>query len=130
MNTRNKKGSAKRRSRGILSGIAHIRCSFNNTLVTITDLNGNTLNWSNGGKVGFKGSRKATPFAGGKSSTSAATEAIAIGLKSVDAKISGFGPGRDLAIRNLYSSGLKINSITDVTPLPHNGVRPSKKRRI
>ena len=120
----------KKVNRGITNGIATIHCSFNNTIITVTDTDGNALGWGSGGIAGFKGSRKATPFASSKASSNVAKEAMQIGLKSIDIKIKGFGPGRDPAIRGLYNAGLKINSLSDVTPLPHNGVRPAKKRRI
>jgi small subunit ribosomal protein S11 len=130
MNKKQYTKTKKKINRGILSGIANIHCSFNNTIITITDIKGNVLGWSNGGTVGFKGSRKATPFASSKASNSLAQEALQMGLKNLDIRVKGFGPGRDPAIRGLYNAGLKINSLSDVTPLPHNGVRPPKKRRI
>jgi small subunit ribosomal protein S11 len=119
----------KRVNRGILSGIAHIHASFNNTIITITDPQGNALVSSSAGASGFKGARKSTPFAGGKASRTAGEHALNVGVKNIDILVSGPGPGRESAIRSLNSSGLNITSITDVTPLPHNGCRPSKKRR-
>lgn len=110
--------------------IANIKCTFNNTLVTFTDLNGNVICWSSGGKVGFKGSRKSTPFAAQMAAETAAKEAIEAGVKEVDIRIKGAGAGRETAIRAIGNSGLKVKSIIDVTPIPHNGCRPRKKRRI
>ena len=111
-------------------GIAHIKSSFNNTIVTITDLQGNTISWASAGKVGFKGSRKSTPFAAQLAAETAAKEAMELGLQKVDIEVKGPGAGREAAIRALQAAGLEILSIKDVTPIPHNGCRPPKKRRV
>ena len=111
-------------------GVAHIKASFNNVLVTITDVYGNTISWSTAGKNGFKGSRKNTPFAAQVTSEAAAKEAHDLGLKRVDVLIKGPGAGRDAAIRALNTAGLLIMSIKDITPIPHNGCRPPKRRRV
>ncbi|MCB0746750.1 MAG: 30S ribosomal protein S11 [Ignavibacteriae bacterium] len=111
-------------------GIAHIKATFNNVLVTITDVYGNTISWSSAGKNGFKGSRKNTPYAAQTTSEAAAKEAHDLGLKRVDVFIKGPGSGRDAAIRALNTAGLHIMSIKDITPIPHNGCRPPKRRRV
>lgn len=111
-------------------GIAHIKASFNNVLVTITDVYGNTISWSSAGKNGFKGSRKNTPFAAQVTAEAAAKEAHDLGLKRVDVLVKGPGSGRDAAIRALNTAGLHIMSIKDITPIPHNGCRPPKRRRV
>jgi small subunit ribosomal protein S11 len=111
-------------------GVAHIKASFNNVLVTVTDVYGNTISWSSAGKNGFKGSRKNTPFAAQVTSESAAKEAYDLGLRRVDVLIKGPGAGRDAAIRALNTAGLQIMSIKDITPIPHNGCRPPKRRRV
>jgi small subunit ribosomal protein S11 len=111
-------------------GVAHIKASFNNVIVTITDVYGNTISWSSAGKNGFKGSRKNTPFAAQVTSEVAAKEAYDLGLKRVDVFIKGPGSGRDAAIRALNTAGLHIMSIKDITPIPHNGCRPPKRRRV
>ncbi|MEO0225297.1 MAG: 30S ribosomal protein S11 [candidate division WOR-3 bacterium] len=111
-------------------GIAHIQSTFNNTIVTITDLEGNTIAWASGGSVGFKGTRKGTPFAASKAAEVAAKAAKAMGIESVEVRVSGPGPGRETAIRALVSAGLKVHAIKDVTPIPHNGCRPPKRRRV
>lgn len=111
-------------------GLAHIKASFNNVLVTITDVYGNTISWSSAGKNGFKGSRKNTPFAAQVTSEAAAKEAVDLGLKRVDVFIKGPGSGRDAAVRALNTAGLHIMSIKDITPIPHNGCRPPKRRRV
>jgi small subunit ribosomal protein S11 len=111
-------------------GIAHIKASFNNVLVTITDVYGNTISWSSAGKNGFKGSRKNTPYAAQTTSEAAAKEAHDLGLKRVDVYVKGPGSGRDAAIRALNTAGLHIMSIRDITPIPHNGCRPPKRRRV
>lgn len=111
-------------------GIAHVKASFNNVLVTITDVYGNTISWSSAGKNGFKGSRKNTPFAAQVTSEAAAKEAHDLGLKRVDVFVKGPGSGRDAAIRALNTAGLHIMSIRDITPIPHNGCRPPKRRRV
>ena len=111
-------------------GIAHIYASFNNTIVTITDKHGNTISWATAGGSGFKGSRKSTPFAAQVAAEKAANSAKADGLKKVDVRIKGPGPGRESAVRALNAVGINIESITDITPIPHNGCRPPKKRRV
>jgi len=116
--------------RNVTSGIAHIKATFNNTVVTITDNKGDTLCWASSGTSGFKGSRKSTPFAGQMAAQQAAEKAIKFGVKEVDVKVKGPGSGRESAITALQAAGLKIKSIEDVTPLPHNGCRPKKRRRV
>ena len=111
-------------------GIAHVKASFNNTLVTITDLNGNVLLWSSAGKCGFKGSKKSTPFAATIIADTAAKEAVNLGMKRVHVRVQGPGAGRESAIQAIQAAGLAIRSIKDVTPIPHNGCRPPKRRRV
>jgi small subunit ribosomal protein S11 len=111
-------------------GVARIKSTFNNTNVTLTSLNGDVISWASAGKVGFKGSRKNTPFAAQLSAETAAKEAIELGLRQVDVEVKGPGAGREAAIRSLQAAGLEILSIKDVTPIPHNGCRPPKKRRV
>jgi small subunit ribosomal protein S11 len=111
-------------------GVAHIKASFNNVLVTISDIYGNTISWSSAGKNGFKGSRKNTPFAAQVTAESAAKEAYDLGLRKVDVFVKGPGAGREAAIRALNQAGLEILSIKDITPIPHNGCRPPKRRRV
>lgn len=110
--------------------IAHILSTFNNTIVTITDPNGNVLCWSSAGRIGFKGAKKGTPFAAQQCSEAAGREAVAMGVQKVIVEIKGPGPGREAAIRSLQNAGLKITAIRDVTPIPHNGCRPPKPRRV
>ena len=125
------KQQRKKAKRSVVEGVAHIHASFNNTLVTLSDKQGNTLSWATAGGSGFRGSRKSTPFAAQVASERAAQVAVDVyGLKSVDVMVKGPGPGRESAVRALHSVGLKINSILDVTPIPHNGCRPPKKRRV
>jgi len=112
------------------NGVAHIKATFNNVLVTLTDIYGNTISWSSAGKNGFKGSRKNTPFAAQVSAQAAAKEAYDLGLRRVDVFVKGPGSGREAAIRALNTAGLTISSIKDITPIPHNGCRPPKKRRV
>ena len=112
------------------NGIAHIKATFNNVIVTLTDVYGNTISWSSAGKNGFKGSRKNTPFAAQVSAEGAAKEAYDLGLRRVDVFVKGPGSGREAAIRALHTAGLEISSIKDVTPLPHNGCRPPQRRRV
>ncbi|MBQ9456614.1 MAG: 30S ribosomal protein S11 [Thermoguttaceae bacterium] len=116
--------------RNVTSGIVHIKATFNNTIVTITDTKGDTLCWSTAGNSGFKGSRKSTPFAGQLASQAAAEKAIKFGLKDVDVRVKGPGSGRESAINALEAAGLTVKTIEDVTPLPHNGCRPKKRRRV
>ncbi len=111
-------------------GVAHIHSTFNNTIVTLSDTRGNVISWSTGGKNGFKGSRKNTPFAAQLSAEAAAKEAMDLGLRKVDVEVKGPGGGREAAIRSLQAAGLEILSIKDITPIPHNGCRPPKKRRV
>ena len=126
-----RKEKAKKKSlKSITSGIAHIKATFNNTMITITDMQGHVLVWSTPGVVGFSGSKKSTPFAAQVASSDAARRAKDFGLKSVDVQVNGPGSGRESAIRALQASGLMVTSIRDVTPLPHNGCRPRKKRRV
>lgn len=112
------------------TGAAHIRSTFNNTIVTITDSNGNTISWASAGGLGFKGSRKSTPFAAQMAAEQAAKIAIEHGMRSADVFVKGPGAGREAAIRALQAAGIEVSSIKDVTPIPHNGCRPPKRRRI
>lgn len=112
------------------SGIAHILASFNNTIVTIADRQGNTITWASTGSAGFKGSKKSTPFAAGIAAESAAKKALERGVKEVDVLVKGPGAGRESAIRSIQAAGLTVRSIKDVTPIPHNGCRPEKRRRV
>ena len=114
----------------VAEGVVHIHASFNNTIITITDRQGNALSWATAGGSGFRGSRKSTPFAAQVASERAATAALEFGLKSVDVMVKGPGPGRESAVRALNAVGLKVTNITDVTPIPHNGCRPPKKRSV
>ena len=111
-------------------GVAHIKATFNNTLVTITDMAGNVVTWGSSGKAGFKGSKKSTPFAATVAAEQAGREAMSLGVRRVDVRVQGPGSGRESAIQALAAAGLFIKSIQDVTPLPHNGCRPPKKRRV
>ena len=120
----------KRERKNIENGIAHIKSTFNNTVVTITDTKGNTLSWASAGGVGFKGSRKSTPYAAQQAAENAAKEAMEHGLKEVEVMVKGPGAGREAAIRSLQAAGLEVNMIKDVTPIPHNGCRPPKRRRV
>ncbi|MGB9697439.1 MAG: 30S ribosomal protein S11 [Ignavibacteria bacterium] len=121
---------AKKKIQVDANGIAHIKATFNNVIVTITDIYGNTISWSSAGKNGFKGSKKNTPFAAQVTAEAAAKEAYDLGLRKVDVLIKGVGSGRDAAVRALNTAGLEITSIKDITPLPHNGCRPPKRRRV
>ncbi|MBU5594651.1 30S ribosomal protein S11 [Amphibacillus sp. MSJ-3] len=126
-----KKGTRKRRvKKNIESGIAHIHSTFNNTIVTITDVQGNAISWSSAGALGFKGSRKSTPFAAQMASETAAKAAQEHGLKTLEVTVKGPGAGREAAIRSLQAAGLEVTAIVDVTPVPHNGCRPPKRRRV
>ena len=129
-----KKGAASRTRRrerkNIEKGAAHIRSSFNNTIVTITDLNGNAISWASSGEMGFRGSRKSTPFAAQTAAETAAAAAMEHGLKTVEVYVKGPGSGRESAIRALQATGLEVTLIRDVTPIPHNGCRPPKRRRV
>ena len=122
---------AKKRDRKVgTNGVAHVQASFNNTIITITDMDGAVISWASGGKVGFKGSRKSTPFAAQVAAENCAREAINAGLKRVEVWGKGPGSGREAAIRSLQATGLEISAIKDVTPIPHNGCRPPKRRRV
>ncbi len=121
----------KRRERkNITSGVAHVNASFNNTMITITDAQGNAISWSSAGSMGFKGSRKSTPFAAQMAAEDAGKKAAEHGVKTLEVSISGPGSGRELALRALQSIGMTITAIRDVTPIPHNGCRPPKRRRV
>jgi len=120
----------KKERKNIAAGVAHIHATFNNTIVSITDVNGNVVSWSSGGSVGFKGAKKGTPFAAQVASERAARAAMEHGMRKVDVLVKGPGPGRETAIRSLQAAGLEIQSIKDVTPVPHNGCRPPKRRRV
>ncbi|MFL2650140.1 MAG: 30S ribosomal protein S11 [Alphaproteobacteria bacterium] len=120
----------KKVKKNIVSGIAHINSTFNNTIITITDNTGNTISWSSSGNKGFKGSRKSTPFAAQLAAEEAGKKAMEHGMKNIEVVVKGPGNGRESAIRALNSTGLKISIIKDITPIPHNGCRPSKRRRV
>ncbi len=120
----------RRERKNIESGVAHIKSTFNNTIVTITDPTGNAVSWSSSGSLGFKGSRKSTPFAAQMAADTAAKAAMEHGLKNVECLVKGPGAGREAAIRALQAAGLEVNLIRDVTPIPHNGCRPPKRRRV
>ncbi len=120
----------KRVKKEVADGIAHVYATFNNTIITITDRKGNALSWATSGGSGFRGSRKSTPFAAQIAAERAGTVAKEYGMKNLDVMIKGPGPGRESAVRSLNNLGFKINNITDVTPIPHNGCRPPKKRRV
>ncbi|HPG39495.1 MAG TPA: 30S ribosomal protein S11 [bacterium] len=124
-----KKGT-KKKEKVEANGVAHIKVTFNNTNVTLTDQYGNVISWSTAGRTGFKGSRKSTPFAAQTAAEIAAKEAIDLGLKRVEVLVKGPGAGREAAVRSLQASGLEITAIKDVTPIPHNGCRPPKRRRV
>ncbi|MDR1240359.1 MAG: 30S ribosomal protein S11 [Oscillospiraceae bacterium] len=120
----------RREKKNIERGAVHIRSSFNNTIVTVSDVNGNSISWSSAGALGFKGSKKSTPFAAQSAADTAARVAMEHGLKSVEVYVKGPGSGREAAVRALQSAGLEINMIKDVTPIPHNGCRAPKRRRV
>ena len=124
-----KKGKKKER-RIVQAGVAHVQASFNNTIVTITDMGGNTVVWASSGNQGFKGSRKSTPFAAQRAGEAAARKAMESGMRQIDVYVNGPGSGRESAIRSFQAAGLRINLIRDVTPIPHNGCRPPKRRRV
>ena len=120
----------RREKKNVERGQAHIRSSFNNTLVTITDMQGNAISWSSAGSLGFRGSKKSTPFAAQSAAETAARGAVEHGMRTVDVYVQGPGSGRESAIRALQTAGLEVNMIKDVTPIPHNGCRPPKRRRV
>ena len=124
------KKTRKRDRRVSTTGVAHVQASFNNTIVTITDTDGHVVTWASAGKVGFKGSRKSTPFAAQVAAEASAREALNLGMKRVEVWVKGPGAGREAAIRSLQAAGLEISAIKDVTPIPHNGCRPPKRRRV
>ncbi|WP_173917937.1 30S ribosomal protein S11 [Halobacillus sp. Marseille-Q1614] len=126
-NTRSRKRRVKK---NIETGVAHIRSTFNNTIVSITDVQGNVITWSSAGALGFKGSRKSTPFAAQMAAEAAAKDAMDNGMKTLEVTVKGPGAGREAAIRSLQAAGLEITAIRDVTPVPHNGCRPPKRRRV
>ncbi|MCI8833365.1 MAG: 30S ribosomal protein S11 [Clostridia bacterium] len=128
--TQTTKRTSKRNRKNIDKGAAHIHSSFNNTIVTITDAQGNVISWASAGGLGFKGSRKSTPFAAGEAAETAAKAGMEHGLKTVEVFVKGPGAGREAAIRSLQTAGLEISAIKDVTPIPHNGCRPPKRRRV
>jgi small subunit ribosomal protein S11 len=125
-----KKGTRKRERKSVPHGVAHIQATFNNTIVTITDPTGGSICWSSAGRIGYKGSRKGTPYAAQLAARNAAEQAQEHGVRTVDVELKGPGAGRESAIRALAASGLEIKSIKDVTPIPHNGCRPPKRRRV
>lgn len=125
-----KKIFKKKEKRIVHSGIVHIQATFNNTIVTIADQEGHTLSWSSAGSLGFRGSRKGTPFAAQQAALTAANKAAESGLRTVEVRVSGPGSGRESAVRALSTAGLEVRSIKDATPIPHNGCRPPKKRRV
>ena len=120
----------RREKKNITSGVAHVNASFNNTIITITDAQGNTISWSSSGSQGFKGSRKSTPYAAQVAADSAAKKAMEHGVKKLEVEVKGPGSGRESALRALQAAGFTITSIKDVTPIPHNGCRPPKRRRV
>ena len=125
-----KKTFKKRERKNVPVGVVHIQASFNNTLVTITDTNGNVLSWKSSGSLGFRGSRKGTPFAAQQAAMNAANQAREHGVRTVEVRVSGPGSGRESAIRALAAAGIEVRTIRDVTPIPHNGCRPPKRRRV
>src|SRR5262247_3814115 len=124
------KKTKRREKKNVLHGQAHIKSTFNNTIVTITDLQGNVLSWASAGNVGFKGSRKSTPFAAQLAAETAARRAMEHGVRRVDVVVKGPGSGRETAIRSIQNTGIEVLGIKDVTPIPHNGCRPPKRRRV
>ncbi|AUW92963.1 MAG: 30S ribosomal protein S11 [Sulfobacillus thermosulfidooxidans] len=130
MPSRRTQKTRRRDRRHVDRGTAHIRSTFNNTIVTITDTQGNALSWASSGQAGFKGSRKSTPFAAQMAAETAAKAAMEYGLKEVEVLVKGPGSGREAAIRSLQAAGLEVSMIKDVTPIPHNGCRPPKRRRV
>jgi small subunit ribosomal protein S11 len=127
---KDRKGTKKRERRNVPHGVAHIQATFNNTIISIADPEGNLLSWSSAGRIGFKGSRKGTPFAAQVAAQNAGGNVKDVGMRTVDVLVKGPGAGRESAIRALQASGLEVKSIKDVTPIPHNGCRPRKRRRV
>lgn len=125
-----KKKTTKKREKVDANGVAHIRVTFNNTNITLTDMYGNVISWATAGRSGFKGSRKSTPYAAQMAAESAAKEAMDLGLRRVEVLVKGPGSGREAAVRSLQAAGLEISSIKDISPIPHNGCRPPKRRRV
>ena len=125
-----RKPGKKKIKKNVVAGIAHIQATFNNTIITITDQRGNTLAWASAGNVGFKGSRKSTPFAAQMAAEQCARRAMEHGVRKVDVVVRGPGSGRETAIRTIQSTGIEVTGIKDVTPIPHNGCRPPKRRRV
>jgi small subunit ribosomal protein S11 len=130
MAIKTKRTAAKKQKKNIVSGIVHINSTFNNTIVTITDLSGNTISWSSAGSVGFKGARKGTPFAAQTATEKASAAAIDHGVRKVEVRVRGQGSGRETSVRVLEVMGFNITSVSDITPVPHNGCRPPKRRRV
>lgn len=124
------KRRVKKKEKVEANGVAHIKVTFNNTIVSLTDIYGNVISWASAGRIGFKGSRKSTPFAAQLAAENAAKEAMDLGLKRVEVLLKGPGSGREAAVRSLQAAGLEITAIKDVTPIPHNGCRPPKRRRV
>jgi small subunit ribosomal protein S11 len=128
---RGKRKGARKKDRKVESqGVAHIHSTFNNTIITIADTRGNVVSWASAGKAGFKGSRKSTPFAAQLAAEQSAKEALSLGMRKVEVRVKGPGSGREAAIRSLQAAGLGVSAIRDVTPIPHNGCRPPKRRRV
>lgn len=125
-----RKATAKKTKRTLSSAQVHIFASFNNTIITVTDMQGNTVSWTSAGSIGFKGSRKSTPFAARLAAEEAMKNAGTMGIQEIDIFIKGPGPGREAALRAIQAQGMKVTSISDITPIPHNGCRPPKKRRV
>jgi small subunit ribosomal protein S11 len=127
-NPKGKKG--KKREKVDANGVAHVKATFNNTIISLTDIYGNVISWASAGRIGFKGSRKSTPFAAQLAAESAVKEAMDLGLRKVEVLVKGPGAGREAAVRSLQAAGLTITAIKDVSPIPHNGCRPPKRRRV
>ena len=125
-----RRSSSKKTKRTLSSAQVHIFASFNNTIITVTDMQGNTVSWTSAGTIGFKGSRKSTPFAARLAAEDAMKKADSMGIQEIDILIKGPGPGREAALRAIQAQGMKVTSISDITPIPHNGCRPPKKRRV
>jgi small subunit ribosomal protein S11 len=127
---RRPRGGRRKEKKNVPVGIATVQASFNNTIITIADPQGNVLCWGSAGASGFKGSRKSTPYAAGVAAQNTARQALELGVREIDVRVMGPGPGRESAVRSMQNTGLKVRSITDITPIPHNGCRPPKKRRV